>query len=198
SVDLTGKMKASNVQVTGGTMQIGSKFGVASDGTLTANNANISGNINMNGGSINWGSVPKASYSAGEVGALSTGSPMLTNISPYGIYTGTLDANQINAGKITSQYIDAKNLSAEKLYTYQADPNVTNGYLTLSKGSTQSFGDLELWFGSNRWFTIYNNVGSASLRSNNTNFLSSSGSSTTAHGSWSFTGSVSGVTATFG
>ncbi|WP_168124064.1 hypothetical protein [Paenibacillus sp. HB172176] len=105
SVDLTGKMKASNVQVTGGTMQIGSKFGVASDGTLTANNANISGNINMNGGSISWGSVPKPSYSASEVGALSSSSERLTYISPSGIYTGTLDADKIVSGTISADRI---------------------------------------------------------------------------------------------
>ncbi|WP_168124057.1 hypothetical protein [Paenibacillus sp. HB172176] len=71
SVDLTGKMKASNVQVTGGTMQIGSKFGVASDGTLTASNGNFSGNITMNSGSISWANVntdPVASGAASAAG----------------------------------------------------------------------------------------------------------------------------------
>lgn len=53
-----GKVHASNIEVTGGTFNIGSKFSVASDGTLRAVNGVFSGNINssnVNGGTINIG-----------------------------------------------------------------------------------------------------------------------------------------------
>ncbi len=121
SVDLTGKMKASNVQVTGGTMQIGSKFGVASDGTLTASNGNFSGNITMNGGSINWGNTnsdPVASGAASAAGnAQSTAGGALataiaiangtyvggdsTFISQKEIRTPTIVSGSINGAVIT-------------------------------------------------------------------------------------------------
>lgn len=53
----SGVATVENIHITGGTMNVGGRFGVNSFGDLTAINANISGNITMNGGSINWGNV---------------------------------------------------------------------------------------------------------------------------------------------
>jgi hypothetical protein len=50
-VNNAGKLHASNIEVTGGTLSVGSKFSVANDGTLTAVNGNFSGAIT--GGTIN-------------------------------------------------------------------------------------------------------------------------------------------------
>lgn len=50
-VNNQGKLHVSNIEVTGGTLSVGSKFSVANDGTLTAVNGNFSGAIT--GGTIN-------------------------------------------------------------------------------------------------------------------------------------------------
>lgn len=97
-------------------------FKVNMNGILTATGANVSGNITMTGGSISWSNVNKPGYTAGEVGAKpydwlpeygeirgskppanadntigTIGTKRLTYIDEYGIYTGTLTAEQINA-----------------------------------------------------------------------------------------------------
>lgn len=54
-VNNLGKIHASNIEVTGGTFNIGSNFSVASDGTLTAVNGHFSGAIT--GGTINIGNA---------------------------------------------------------------------------------------------------------------------------------------------
>lgn len=61
------------------------------------------GSVNISKGTISWGAsgVAPPVYTAADVGALASNSPMLTNIGPTGIYTGTLNANQINVGTLT-------------------------------------------------------------------------------------------------
>lgn len=57
-VDNTGKLHSSNIEVTGGSLQVGTKFKVTSDGVLTATNGNFSGNITasaISGGTITIG-----------------------------------------------------------------------------------------------------------------------------------------------
>ncbi|WP_141097587.1 hypothetical protein [Paenibacillus aquistagni] len=44
---------------------------------------------------------------------MATNSPKLTNITSTGIYTGTISADQINAGRINAQYIDTENLAID-------------------------------------------------------------------------------------
>lgn len=71
SVDLTGKIKANNVELTGGKIEIGDKFKVDNLGNATMRDANISGNINMTGGSISWGSVGSDPVAVGAANAAS-------------------------------------------------------------------------------------------------------------------------------
>lgn len=54
-VNNQGKLHTSNIEVTGGTLSVGSKFNVSNDGTLTAVNGNFSGAIT--GGTINIGNA---------------------------------------------------------------------------------------------------------------------------------------------
>lgn len=77
-------------------------FRVLEDGSFFSSNANITGSIHLSAGSsIDWGQVTKPVYTAADVGALATDAPQLTWIGPTGIYTGTLNANQINVGFLT-------------------------------------------------------------------------------------------------
>lgn len=189
SVNEMGKVKASNLEMTGGSFNINNRFIVNSNGDFTANNAtltgaNISGNITMNAGSIQWGSVPKPSYNAWEVGALSTSSPQLTYIGANGIYTGDLTANQIKAGSIDASRVTIDNLYVNKLYS----PTNSTNYATLGG----NFNDFKLFYGGSEYFTIYNNLfGSVSLMSSGVPFMTASGANV------SFHGNVNGVNATF-
>lgn len=88
-----------NGAIVGTSISVNGNFTVNSAGIMSCTGANISGNINMTSGSISWGSVSAPSPS--QVGALATNSPMLTHIDGSGIYTGTLNANQINVGTLT-------------------------------------------------------------------------------------------------
>lgn len=165
-------------------------------GNLIANNANITGNINMTSGSISWSNVTKPTYNANEVGArpvtwtptateigaLATSSPMLTYIDSQGIYTGTIKANQIAAGKISAAYIDTTNLSAQKIYQ-QGYPN---NYVVL--GGT--YGDLEMYYQGDKYFTIMNNIDNVTMSYMGRDYLSFSSSTGHAHpiGTWDFSG----------
>lgn len=102
----------------GATVMETAPFRVLEDGSLVATKATITGNIVMTTGSINWGNVTKPNYTAADVGALATTAPQLTWIGPTGIYTGVLNANQINVGNLTgfdirtgggSQHIEMNN-----------------------------------------------------------------------------------------
>lgn len=188
--DLLGRAKASDLELTGGSFNINDKFKVDRQGNtimnnLTATGANISGNINMTSGSINWGNVSKPSYSASDVGALSSSSPMLTHIDAGGIYTGTLNANNINAGKINAKYIDVDSLRVNKLY------NTTNPNHYAVVGG--NYGDMILYANNQEFYKIYNNVdGSVTHYSYGQPFMQASGSTV------NFLGDVNGVTAKFG
>ncbi|WP_150131582.1 hypothetical protein [Paenibacillus sp. BIHB 4019] len=145
---------------------------------------------------ISWTQVTEQPNAA-QLGGVMTNSPKMTYIDANGVYTGTVSANQINAGKIRSQYIDVEDLKVNRIYR---EYNDSSGYLQLSEvgAAGQSFGDLELWFSNERWFRVYNGGGGkVYLDVHDTSFLESDGTTTTALGNWEFKGKVTGVTATF-
>lgn len=178
--------------ITGTSININNRFRVDSSGNMTASNANISGNITMTSGTIQWGSVGAPDYeqingSKPPTNADNTNLslPMAlgsnyTRIGSTYIYTGTLNANQINAGKIRAEYIETSGLAAERIYK----PGTPSSYLSV--GGTYS--DLNLQWGSNTVFTVYNGAdGSIELRTYGRPFLRSRGDSTFALGDWNIT-----------
>lgn len=63
---------------------------------------------------ISWSQVSDKPYipqTASDIGALPNNSPRLTYIDAYGIYTGTISANQITAGTISADRINGGTLS---------------------------------------------------------------------------------------
>lgn len=214
NITLTGKIESSemnNSVIKGGSLEIGTgnsvfkadlngiylgsqtfasaPFRVTADGDLTANNAtltnaNISGNINMTGGSINWASIEKPAYSPYEVGALPLSAPQLTNITSTGIYTGSITANQITAGRITANQIDTTNLAVARLYQNGSPSN----YVVLGG----NFGDLELYYGGSKYFSIYNDIDAVTLKHRGRDHLRFSSSTGSSHaiGNWNFSGAT--------
>src|SRR5690606_38704826 len=82
-------------------------FSVNEAGIATMTGANISGNITMLGGSINWSSVEKPIYNAWEVGAIPN-----TYIDANGVWTGYLNADRIIAGSISAERITGGHFTA--------------------------------------------------------------------------------------
>jgi phage minor structural protein len=170
------------------------------------------GNIHMNGGSIDWSGVNTPSN------MLTSDSPKLTKIDSTGVYTGSvsadqittgtldaseitvtnLNANSITAGTIKANQIDSANLPAEKLRK-----NGDSGTYGTMGGD---YGDLSLFHGGIEFFRVRNNASSTSLQANSgsgtlLDLLNSNGSNTWAHGTWDFSGAtVTGlnITAKFG
>lgn len=189
------KIKANQIDVT-----------TAKITTAQIENLIVGTNVTMGAtATISWASQvtgkPFIPTTASDVGALSTGSPMLTFISGTGIYTGSLTANQITAGKITSAFIDTDNLSANRIFRSASNGS---GYLSLAaaNSSGQSLADLELWYGAGtsslRWFRIVNLLAGARFEAFDTKFLESDGASTDAYGIWNFSGAtVTGLNAVF-
>lgn len=70
------------------------------------------GSIILEQGTISWGNVNRPTYTAADVGALATNAPELTYIGPNGIYTGVLNANQINVGTLTGFTIQTSSNTA--------------------------------------------------------------------------------------
>lgn len=121
SVDLTGKIKANNVELTGGKIEIGDKFKVDNLGNATMRDANISGNINMTGGSISWGNVGKPGYSAAEVGAVANNqNAVFQTLTNGGTLKGLFMSNNdlyINADYLQSGTIKGINIEIGELDT---------------------------------------------------------------------------------
>lgn len=67
------------------------------------------------GASISWGQVTNQP-SAAQLGGVMANSTKLTHIDATGVYTGTLSADQIIAGKIKAEQIDTTNLAAQRIY----------------------------------------------------------------------------------
>lgn len=94
----------------------------------------VSHNVQMSeNAKISWSQVSDKPYipqTASDIGALPNNSPRLTYIDAYGIYTGTINANQIIAGSISADMIRGGTLSG---VTINIDTDATIGrplYLT--------------------------------------------------------------------
>lgn len=192
-----------NVRYWAGSMdRYNAPYRVYDSGRFVATDATITGNINMTGGNITWGSVPAPNYAqiAGSkppVDANNTYNELLFNTGIRGFVNigGTLylSADYIRAGTITANYINTTNLAAEKLYK----PGSPNNYLVVGGAAA----DLSLFNSvGTKVFGTYDNLdGSIDLMTGNYRFLTphDSNDTTYARGNWVFLGSVSGVTARF-
>lgn len=191
-VDMSGNVTANNITLSGTINSSEMNNSVIKGGSLNIGNGifmvDSNGNVTIKSGSISWGSVGKPSYSPYEVGALPIGAPQLTNITSTGIYTGAITANQITAGKITASQIDTTNLSVAKIYQ-NGSPN---NYAVLGG----QFGDLELYYQGNNYFTVYNAIDSVTFKHRGRDHLRFSSVSGSSHplGNWNFSGAtVSGL-----
>jgi hypothetical protein len=131
---------------------------------------------------ISWGQVsnpPFIPQTPEDLQALALDSPMLTYIDQYGIYTGSLTANQITAGTISASRIDTTNLYAERI----KQPGYSNNYGIIGG----PLGGLALYQSGDHYFSIYKGALEAYLYAMDDNFLSSSGYSTFAYNNWDFT-----------
>lgn len=141
---------------------------------------------------LSWNQVT-SQPNAAALGGIMANSSRLTHIDANGVYTGTLTADQIIAGRISSDYIDTSNLAAEKIYQ--------KGYPANFIKVGGQFGDLELSYNGNNYFTIYNGVDYVSLKHFGNEYLRMSGAASAAIpvGKWDFSSAiVTGVTAVFG
>lgn len=84
------------------------------------------GSIVLDKGTISWGNVNKPTYTADDVGALATDDPQLTYIGPTGIYTGVLNANQINVGTLTG-------------FTIQTNANAASARIVLDQTGFRAY-----------------------------------------------------------
>lgn len=96
----------------------------------TNGNISLMGNINMNGGSINWQNVSKITYDALD--------PALrdkyTWIDSNGVYTGTVQAKQLN---LKDGNMDVTNAKGETTFSITSNGDVTvKGSIHMGAGST--------------------------------------------------------------
>lgn len=172
---------------------------------------NLSGNINMTGGSSSWANVGKPSYTASEVGARSNNwlptpaeigavynnqtavfNALTNNGANQGLYMSGgnlyLNASYIKSGLISASLIDTTNLAAQRIYQqgYPSNYAIIGG----------QYGDLQLFYQGNNYFTVYNDVDSVTLRHRGRGHLRFSSSTGNSHplGKWDFSGAtVSGL-----
>ena len=116
--------------ITGGSINIGGKFGVTNEGVLTASGANITGTITATAGTIGGCSIVD--------GKLQIGSADIGNISADQITSGTLSASRISGGtlncstliisgfNVTASMI-ANNLITSQMINSLSSTRVTNG-----------------------------------------------------------------------
>lgn len=113
---------------------------------------------------------------------------------------GNIVVNDITANNITAIGIFKTDtgLSAGHYERMVVDGNGIKSYngsnqlsgLVIEKTTSSQFSDLKLYWQGSEYFTVYNNIGSLSLKSQGVTFLVSSGVSSTAEGSWRFTGNI--------
>ncbi|PWW02516.1 hypothetical protein DFQ01_109141 [Paenibacillus cellulosilyticus] len=142
--------------------------------------------------SLSWSQVTNQPTAA-TLGGLMANSTRLTHIDANGVYTGTITADQIIAGKIDASFINTTNLSAEQIYQQGFPSNFVRvgGQL----------GDLQLHYKGQNYFTIYNGIDYASLIHLGSEHLRFSGATNIAVplGTWDFSeANMIGLTATFG
>jgi phage minor structural protein len=142
------QINGSHINAKGITVSNGSQttFSVDANG-----NVGIYGNINMTGGSISWGSVGAPGYnqisgSKPPINADNTygtiGFDRLTKITSTGIYTGTIDAYQINT----------VGLAVEKIF----QAGKPNNYTVLGG----DYSDLVMYYNNAEYFRVYNTFSS--------------------------------------
>lgn len=153
----------------------------------------LSSNVEMGpNATISWGQVSNQPNAA-QLGGVMEGSPRLTHITAYGLYTGTISADQIRAGMIDAKYINTTDLAAEKIYQ-KGSPN---NFVRVGG----AYGDLELNYNGRSYISIYNGIDYATIKHFGRDCLkfASSDDSTVPMGKWDFSAAtVTGVTATFG
>lgn len=140
---------------------------------------------------ISWSKVLNQPDAA-QLGGVMANSTKLTHIDANGIYTGTLTADQIIAGKIKADNIDTTNLSAQKIYQ--------SGYPLNYAQIGGQFGDLQLHYNGSNYFTIYNGIDYVSFKHFGNEYLKFSGAANAAVvvGNWDFSNAaVTGIHATF-
>ncbi|MEC1768278.1 hypothetical protein [Schinkia azotoformans] len=130
-------------------------------------NVEIAGNITMIGGTISWDSINKPSISYSELSGIkppsdadNTDSVIVSNnnftkIGADYVYTGTINANQINT----------EGLTAEKLY----NPANNNHYAVV--GGDAYGMDLTLYNGGTKVFEAIDNITGVKLATHGTPFL---------------------------
>lgn len=134
---------------------------------------------------ISWNQIEDRPYipqTASDVGALPKDSPKLTYIDAYGIYTGTINANQITAGTISGDLIQGGTITGAqfksgsvsnpfRIYIGPAETDVYNvanfysGKLSMPNASLEFNGSLytkdsstplKLFIGQSNVMTVYN------------------------------------------
>lgn len=96
----------------------------------TNGNISLMGNINMNGGSINWQNVSKITYDALDL----TMRDKFTWIDSNGVYTGTVQAKQIN---LKDGFFEATNAKGETTFSITSNGDViVKGSIHMGAGST--------------------------------------------------------------
>lgn len=154
---------------------------------------NLGVNVQMGANAtLSWGQVTNQPTAAA-LGGLMANSTRLTYIDGNGVYTGTLTADQIVAGKIKADYIDTTNLAAQKVYQ--------QGYPANYVQMGGAYGDLQLHYNGDNYFTVYNGIDHVSFRHQGKERLtfSEAGDATFAVGNWDFSSAnVKGFTAVFG
>lgn len=176
-------------------------FRVYEDGSLYASKATITGNITMTSGSIIWSGVNKPTYTPGEVGAIADNQLAVFNtLTNNGLARGLflhqptgelyLNADYINAGTIKAVNIDTTNLAAQRIY----QPGLPNNYAVI--GGT--FGDMELYYNSEKYFSVYNELTGVSLKYKNTVMLGHNFGVTKPFGTWDFSSASHNIVAKYG
>lgn len=107
------------------------------------------GDIQMEGGTISWGSVNAPT--PGQVGALPSNSPMLTHIGPTGIYTGTLTTDQLIAGTALIGSALIQNIKTNQIVIGDAGQTIGDSLITGAgrwNGRTTLINDSGIYTGS--------------------------------------------------
>lgn len=89
------------------------------------------GSVILTKGTISWEGIPLPAPE--DLGALPVNSPMLTHITATGIYTGTVTANQINAGELNG------------IIYNQYNPNTPNRRLSIRPSGISGTPDVTFW-----------------------------------------------------
>lgn len=125
-------------------------------GNLIAQDLTVN-NINISGGIINWDAIDKPSYTASELGAISS-----TYIDENSIWTGNLNANNVVTGQLSADYINLKGLTitdgTNTTFAIDSGGNVTLGG-NITWGNKPSYTAIEVGARSSTWTPSASEVG---------------------------------------